>query len=206
MKTCEIIKKINFFFMKIPIWVYLIPYIMHVISVKLITDRFNKLKSQKPLYDIIASNTKNYSKYNHIPNYIIGFISIFILFPLIIEPNLNYFKSLFKYVSVLVFIRSITTFVTILPAQSKKCENKNNLLTYLNGHCIDKIYSGHTALSLLVVLLYYKYNTLPITFTNILLILQIITAFFLILTRSHYTIDVILAYIITFGVYIILNL
>ena len=63
---------------------------------KLIPNKYSEIKSQKPLFDIIISNIKDYSKYDNFPNYMIGFILIFILFPLIIKPNLNYFKSLFN--------------------------------------------------------------------------------------------------------------
>lgn len=206
MESCETITKINHFITRLPLWVYFIPYIGHIFSTKILASHFGKVKSQQPLYDVIVSNTSDYSKYRNVPNILISFIFLFAILPLVITPNKAFFTSLFKYASILLFIRSITTLVTILPAQSKNCENRKSWMTYLNGHCIDKIFSGHTSLSLLVVLLYYKYSILPRRWIHLLFCIQIMAAYCLILTRSHYTVDVIVAYMITIFVYLILHL
>ena len=206
MSNYTVIKNINLFLNKLPLWYYLIPYILHIISTNLLTDKFNDVKSYKPLYDAIMSNTPDLSDYENVSNYLFFFIAIFLIIPLYIKPNNKIFISLFKYFSVLVLLRSITSYVTILPSQTSKCKNNLGLLRYINGHCIDKIFSGHTATSLIIILMYHKYNIISKNMVYFLLGVQFLLAISLIVTRGHYTIDVVIAYLITIFVYLLLDL
>ena len=131
MSNYTVIKNINLFLNKLPLWYYLIPYILHIISTNLLTDKFNDVKSYKPLYDVIMSNTPDLSDYENVSNYLFLFIAIFLIIPLYIKPNNKVFISLFKYFSVLVLLRSITSYVTILPSQTSKCKNSFGLLRYI---------------------------------------------------------------------------
>ena len=206
MSNYTVIKNINLFLNKLPLWYYLIPYILHIISTNLLTDKFNDVKSYKPLYDAIMSNTPDLSDYENVSNYLFFFIAIFLIIPLYIKPNNKIFISLFKYFSVLVLLRSITSYVTILPSQTSKCKNNLGLLRYINGHCIDKIFSGHTATSLIIILMYHKYNIISKNMVYFLLGIQFLLAISLIVTRGHYTIDVVIAYLITIFVYLLFDL
>ena len=78
--------------------------------------------------------------------------------------------------------------------------------TFMDGHCLDKIFSGHTAFSLLLVFVCNKFNILSKTFIYILLLIQFVLALSLILTREHYTVDVILGYLITIPILLLLDL
>ena len=95
------------------------------------------------------------------------------------------------------FIRAFTTIATILP-KHKICNEKINIRSLLLGGCYDKIFSGHTSFTLLLTLLYYREHiiNLPlligINATNIPAILA---------TRSHYTVDVLLAIFVTTTIY-----
>jgi hypothetical protein len=89
---------------------------------------------------------------------------------------------------------------------SDRCKIKMDLITFLNGHCIDKIFSGHTSASLLLVFLYNKYNIITSNLIYVLLFIQILLALSLILTKEHYTIDVILGYLITTMILLLLDL
>ena len=140
---------------------------------------FNILLS---LYDIIISNTPDLSKYDYISNLLFIFIFSFLLIPLFFK-NYKFFISFFKYFSIIVLLRTITTQVTVLPPQTEcKYEKKflNIFYMCLNGHHIDKIFSGHTSASLLIVLLYFRYNILDKNLLYLLLGLQILLAFSLI--------------------------
>ena len=66
MSNYTVIKNINLFLNKLPLWYYLIPYILHIISTNLLTDKFNDVKSYKPLYDVIMSNTPDLSDYENV--------------------------------------------------------------------------------------------------------------------------------------------
>ena len=80
MSNYTVIKNINLFLNKLPLWYYLIPYILHIISTNLLTDKFNDVKSYKPLYDAIMSNTPDLSDYENVSNYLFFFIGLYGLF------------------------------------------------------------------------------------------------------------------------------
>ena len=206
MNKTQIIKNINDFFQEIPLWVYIIPLIFHILSNKFLYSMQRRKSTYQPLYDVIISNVPDLSKYNFIPNTLMFILSTFLIIPLYIKPNYNVFISLFKYLSVIIFLRSITTSVTILPSIVNGCKFKIDLITFLNGHCIDKIFSGHTSVSLLLVFLYNKYNIITSNLIYVLLFIQILLALSLILTKEHYTIDVILGYLITTMILLLLDL
>lgn len=95
-------------------------------------------------------------------------------------------------------IRALTTLTTILP-KHEKCEEKEfTWINAINGGCYDKIFSGHSAITFLGSLLLYRENmvTLPV-FAGI----NIVESLLIILTRAHYTIDVLLGILITYLVY-----
>lgn len=94
-------------------------------------------------------------------------------------------------------IRALTIISTILPKQDT-CNSDHTWISMFKGKCYDKVFSGHTAFVFLATLIYHRENILSfpalvgINLANITSIL---------LTRSHYTIDVILAIVITYLVY-----
>ena len=90
-------------------------------------------------------------------------IILILLLPLFINPKKKIFISIFKYFSIIIFIRCITTCVTIMPPIRDckiKLENKNNIYNYIIGHCNDKIFSGHTSFMLILFFVIYKYKIL----------------------------------------------
>jgi len=189
------INKINIFFNDIPLYIYILPYLLHICSTcYLIYGTPHKHTHKIPLYDIVINNIPNLSKYHFVINYIM----IILLLPFLVNPKIKYFISIFKYTSIIIFFRAITTSVTILPScHSKNCELQYSWLNYIIGHCNDKIFSGHTSLSLVLLYLIYRYNLVNNTLLYILIFIQILIAILLIATRGHYTIDVLLGYFIT---------
>ena len=72
---------------------------------------------------------------------------------------------------------------------------------YDMGYCNDYIFSGHSAIFILLTLLISYYQLIPPIYINILSIITGIITFFIIISRNHYTIDIILAYLITICVF-----
>jgi hypothetical protein len=96
-------------------------------------------------------------------------------------------------------IRALTVITTILP-KHEKCDyevGSFSISTFIGG-CYDKVFSGHMALTLLGTLIYYRENY--ISFSSFAFI-NMVEAALIILTRAHYTIDVLLAILITYLVY-----
>jgi hypothetical protein len=94
------------------------------------------------------------------------------------------------------FIRSILTLINILP-KSSEC-NYNPALAFINGGCYDKIFSGHTAFVYVLTLLLNKYKI--INFAT-LIILNILNVSIILLTRTHYTIDIIVSFLVSYTMY-----
>jgi len=94
-------------------------------------------------------------------------------------------------------LRSVTIVCTILPKHHND-EDGIDWLGYIRGHCYDKIFSGHTAFVMLTTLVYYREGYINLA---ILLLINAANVTSILLTRSHYTVDVILAFFITYFVY-----
>lgn len=96
-------------------------------------------------------------------------------------------------------IRALTIVATILP-KHEKCEVKGNgFLNFLSGGgCYDKIFSGHTAVVTLLGLNLLAANALN---TPLFWGISAINAIVILLTRAHYTVDVILGFIISYLVF-----
>ena len=99
----------------------------------------------------------------------------------------------------LLLLRSITIFPTLFP-KHKNCCCSSTLSWYqlVRGQCYDKIFSGHMCFTLLGTLYFLREGFItPFSFG----LLNSFAAATIIITRSHYTVDVILAFIITYFVF-----
>lgn len=100
--------------------------------------------------------------------------------------------SILLYLKIMI-IRAVAINITILPKQ-KECDSENfGIMSVIVGHCNDKIISGHFA-SLFIVTL-YALNAGFIS-SNTMMILNIINAIIILVTRWHYSIDILMAIIV----------
>ena len=184
-------------------YIYIIPYIFHLIyvfyNIKLAKIKNTKMK--KPLKDIIMNNSYDLSHMEYIIN------PLFLIF---IIPYLNsnyiYLIDYIKLLSIIVGLRIITTTVTEIPSSNVRCINKDNDINqYIFGHCFDKIFSGHTAASLLLILIAFDKNLISMNKYIFLQILQVIYGYLLIATHGHYSVDVILSYVIVIPIFYLLK-
>lgn len=184
--------------MKISFFIYMIPYILHSIFVFLhvrrIKDNYSHLR--KPLRDLIFDNSIDLRGWEMSTN----ILPIIFIIPYFQKNGFNAFIFFIKFFSIIIAIRTISSTITDIPSSNPKCSTiKENLSwkNYISGHCFDKIFSGHTAATLLLIMIARKYNLLSINKTIILIFLQILFVyFFLICTRGHYSVDVFLSYVI----------
>lgn len=163
----------------------------------------NKEINSNKIYDIIQNNTSDYSIYNYDKNW---YLLVFIL-PIILNfskiPFAFYNEFLYKFL-IIILIRALVIPLTILPKNSQ-CQvitDQNGQLNLFNktigGGCYDKIYSGHFSFSILLTLLLLKYNILQGTFgITFAIITNILHLFILTMTRSHYTIDIVMGFFVT---------
>jgi hypothetical protein len=174
----------------------ILSYLTHKNGSDFYTDRIKKNKINPKVFDL---------GYKYLPNYtdniyLLIIINLMCCGFLLVHFGLGYdiLNEYMYYFIIIMFIRLIMINVTILP-KTKTCDNNFNLKHTINGHCYDKIFSGHFASFLLLLVILYNKNI----YTNIpvLFLVGLFHAFLIILTRAHYTIDIIVAIFVVLFVY-----
>jgi PAP2 superfamily C-terminal len=169
--------------------VFFINYLTNIIG-----DSHYEQKENKHLYDIIHEYTPDLYKYRGIVNLIGGLLTVSLF---IVPGGDNLLKELFFKFLLVLLIRALCIVSTILP-KHEDCKAQYDLTFYLTGGCYDKVFSGHTSYVTLITLIYLREKIINLAGfwgINIFNMLAIAT------TRSHYTVDVILGFVITYLVY-----
>ncbi len=168
----------------------------------------NKRNKNIPLPDILHTDRLNLSKYYKYTDILINvnFILLFFFF------NKNIDKFLFL-MSANYVARAISFSSTILPKCGNMKDKDNNrsctsiLMDYITlkdthtGHNNDLLFSGHVSFCTLFNLYCRRFGYVSNRTSNIMWVINIINSLMIILTRCHYSIDVIYAYITTFVIY-----
>jgi hypothetical protein len=149
--------------------------------------RIENNKTTPKVYDILHKYLPNLHDYWHLHD----MFTLLMILPIFYK--LEIVKDYLGYWMVIFLIRIVTTSSTILPKYKECSEN-----CVMFGGCYDKLFSGHFSSVLLATLLYMdnKMITLPIA-----LVMNITNAMLILLVRSHYTVDVIMAFFVTMFVY-----
>lgn len=150
-----------------------------------IGESYYSKHTNNTLWDVSYQVLPNLCKYE----FIIDILLVLSFIPLLV--NFQYSGEFLKLILILFLIRAVLVVVTVMPGHDE-CEKSN--FSFLPGHCFDKIFSGHTACFFLLTLIYHKYKIINI---QQLVIANIIFSILIVATRSHYTVDVLLSYIIT---------
>ena len=156
-------------------------------------DFFDNVKSKQKakIYDIVHSNlpsTRNLKLIIDTIPYILFFSVLFI--------DLQLFYNVLGILIPVFIIRLLIINITILP-KDKKCDIKKDSCPYIGG-CYDKIYSGHFAVVFTCLLFLYKtkyINLATLSLPSIVMALLIITS------RSHYTIDIFVSFLMVLLLY-----
>lgn len=146
------------------------------------------------IYDILHENTPDFHEWKEVNDIIpitIILSTFFIKQPL---PLVKEFLG--KYLLIMSF-RALTMMSTILP-KHEKCDPTLTFIHMLKGQCYDKVFSGHMSFVLLSTLIYLREGIISIPTFLALNASQFAS---IILTRSHYTVDVLLALFITYLVF-----
>jgi hypothetical protein len=162
--------------------------------VQVLGNEFYKSDQKGKIFDLLhitLPDLHEYKPYNYVIITLTALSFFFIPNPI---PIVKEFAGKFLLIMV---VRAITTIATILPKHDK-CDTQMGLLDYFKGNCYDKVFSGHTAFVLLATLIFWRQGLISPAFFYFINILNMAI---IILTRSHYTVDVILAVVITYLVY-----
>lgn len=176
--------------MKIVILIFIIIQLALVYTVyingKVFYEKYKNNNIKHKVYDIGHKYLPNFSKIKNIE----AITNLFLFAPLILEQNI--IIDYFLYMIPIFLFRLLTTNATILP-KATNCDDSNfEVLNFLNGHCYDKLFSGHMASASIITMLLYKKNYNK----NFLILYNSLIFFILISSRQHYTADVL------FGLYV----
>ena len=100
----------------------------------------------------------------------------------------------------LILAKAIMSSVTVLPqpfATMHVCQEDFKIIDFIFGKCGDLIFSLHTAIVLGTCLVLYHYSIIGMVMT---LLLTLIIASLMVVTRAHYTIDTIVGCFVAFVV------
>jgi hypothetical protein len=148
---------------------------------------------KRPLEDILFQTLPDLRKHERLIDLVPIPLTALLVFICIKEPNKLDFKLLIRSIWIICFSKMIMARSTILP--SSICDGKRKVFAL--GGCHDCIFSGHVATTL--VYLYSLYKIFPNEHLKyIFLLFAILYSLFVISTRSHYTIDVIVAWMVAY--------
>lgn len=170
----------------------------------------NKCKDTDEVWDILHMNFNNYSQYNYTKNWYMVLFAVPLIHKLVTDNiKSDFFKEFILKFLIIIFLRSLTIMATILPKNTPVeviPDEYGNLSLFdktIGGGCYDKMFSGHFAFGLLLTLLMFKHQIIETNALNIGLfsLLNILHLFILGVTRSHYTMDMIVSLYVTLFVY-----
>ena len=193
--------------MKISAYWYLILYLMHVLGNYILIKLGNSsdIKNRKQLPDIVLDRGIFFK--GLIPY--MDFLLILFTIPLFLKDKLSNFITLFKFVGIMAFLRILTCVSTLIPPikgrYKKERSDKRNLINYVTGNNYDKIFSGHTGVMLICVLITITNDLVSKTSKVIISFLGVFYSILILLTRQHYTVDVLLSYMIIIPLYFCLK-
>lgn len=148
-------------------------------------------------HDYIDSNDYHSDTTEYINDIIPVAVALFFVYKCISERKSYAFHSFLLALSVMYTIRAILFVSTTLPDPSGKCDPDG-----LFGTCSDLIFSGHIGLTMISLLYLHKYFYGSALFSAFSALLLFVMSFFVLLNNNHYTVDVILALIIPFFIYV----
>lgn len=178
--------------------------IVALVIVRLLSNTYINLSHlpKNNVHDICHVNLPNLPVYLW-SNYIYDLftvIPIILMFCLTILKNDN--RLLYEFLATIIMlnlIRPIFFAITILPDPSEKCVKNKHLHSkfyeFFTGSCRDMIFSAHVGNSLMALLFLIHYYKLPIFYA---VLHQAILISVMLCQKKHYTIDIIIAYMVTF--------
>jgi hypothetical protein len=152
---------------------------------------YNSKTNKNKVYDICHEH------FPHIPEfeYASDIVSL-LTFAYLVYSNYKLVYDAIGYVLIIYFIRFITVNLTVLPKNSI-CKLNDSAMMFRGG-CYDKIFSGHFAVTYLLTLLLHENNYIN---TYLLWAINIINGLFIIVSRNHYTIDIVVSLFVVWLVF-----
>jgi hypothetical protein len=152
---------------------------------------YQKKENYKKVQDIIHDLLPHYVNLDYVPDILLSLIFAYLL---LINYTLIY--QLFGLGISLMIVREFIIQTTVLP-KNNACDIKKHSSIYRGG-CYDKIFSGHFGIGLIITLLLYDNGNIN---KLVAILINFFNALFILLTRSHYTIDIIVSIFVVTIIY-----
>ena len=150
-------------------------------------------KCETPLHDALHTRLPNLRRYGRYIDIVPILLGVAVLYLYIYEHlDQELIRDAIIFFSIILIFRAILYSATILPSSFCMKGIKNIAV----GGCHDCICSGHTILTLLLAYVLYQHNP---QYQTALMVYCILSSLFIIATRSHYTIDVLISYIVVYA-------
>jgi hypothetical protein len=152
---------------------------------------YQKTENNKKVHDIFHDFLPHINTFEYMPDILL--VSLFAYMTIV---NYNLIYQFAGLAFTLIIVRSLIINMTVLP-KNNVCNIKKDSSLFRGG-CYDKIFSGHFGITFLMTLLLYdngyinQFVAILVNFLNAILIL---------LTRSHYTIDIIVSIFVVIIIY-----
>jgi hypothetical protein len=156
--------------------------------------RHHYSKSPERIWDIVWEYGPNLHKYEYVTNIIP--LCLFAALFFINRGDSLLFEIAAKFILILV-VRAFTTVSTIFPKE-ERCDDAITWYTPFIGGCYDKVFSAHTSIVTLITLIFWREKLIDSTAFWALNLAQMSA---IVITHSHFTVDVILGFVITYLVY-----
>ena len=138
-------------------------------------------------------------KYINILNWFFGLLPFMPFFFSKVDSNFELFTEMIENFIPVYLIRAFTTNLTILPPDQKCTIKQFSFNELIQGHCYDKLFSGHLALAMIAMYIFWKHQVIS---SNYLAINVFLTVIYMLISRGHYSNDLIFSF---FVVYFVIN-
>jgi hypothetical protein len=156
------------------------------------TIAYNKLLQNTivdiPLNDIAHNNLPILSNY-HLNDVFIVLLTIYTLYKL----ESKHIERYSIILSLLFIIRAISFSVTHLPSPNVGCNKRN-----IHNTCNDLMFSGHTTLLTVSLMALYYWGSISL---SPLVLYYLMTITTIILPRKHYTVDILIASVLSCSIF-----
>ena len=140
----------------------------------------------EPLYDVLHDILPDWSKWVWIRDIVL--LALWIPFIVFVTNKLDFLGKFINIYLWIILFKAILIFFTFIPPSNKDCHQKR----YLN-HCYHNAVSGHAAMAAILILLYKtSFNTSSLISYMLIMAYSIL----ILITRAHYTKDILEALIL----------
>lgn len=151
---------------------------------------YQKKENSKKVQDILHNVLPHFQHFEYASD-----ILVVSVFAYLLIMNFDLIYQLGGLVFTLVLLRQFIIQITVLP-KNETCDIKDTSM--FRGGCYDKIFSAHFGIAMLTTLVLYD-NGLMNKF--VVIFINLLNALFILLSRNHYTIDIIVSIFVVVIIY-----